>query len=158
MKLFPPFCLYIINLSVLAALVGAVGVVAGQEGAMGGGPTTYALARKANYVPLQILREAGSRIPAPLARSVSVQRDSALLQQVLLDIANPAQLGLSYGEDLVRAHVLVSLHMPSLVAAPNGPDTRPMSEAATQLGITRSTLYRRLERLGLQPRRILAAL
>ena len=113
MKLFPPFCLDIINLSVLAALVGAVGVVAGQEGAMGGGPTTYALARKANYVPLQILREAGSRIPAPLARSVSVQRDSALLQQVLLDIANPAELGLSYGEDLVRAHVLVSLHMRS---------------------------------------------
>ena len=35
---------------------------------------------------------------------------------------------------------------------------RTMSEIAAQLGITRSTLYRRLERLGLQPRRILAAL
>ena len=69
--------------SVLVALVGAVGMVAGQEAAMGGGPTTYALARKANYVPLQTLRETRSRIPAPLARSVSVQRDSALLQQVL---------------------------------------------------------------------------
>jgi sigma-54 dependent transcriptional regulator, acetoin dehydrogenase operon transcriptional activator AcoR len=33
-----------------------------------------------------------------------------------------------------------------------------MGEAAARLGITRSTLYRRLERLGVQPRRILAAL
>jgi transcriptional regulator with PAS, ATPase and Fis domain len=35
---------------------------------------------------------------------------------------------------------------------------RTMCEAAARLGITRSTLYRRLEHLGLQPRRILAAL
>jgi sigma-54 dependent transcriptional regulator, acetoin dehydrogenase operon transcriptional activator AcoR len=35
---------------------------------------------------------------------------------------------------------------------------RTMSEAAAQLGITRSTLYRRLERCGLQPRRIFAAI
>jgi transcriptional regulator of acetoin/glycerol metabolism len=35
---------------------------------------------------------------------------------------------------------------------------RTMGEGAAQLGITRSTLYRRLERLGVQPRRILAAL
>jgi sigma-54 dependent transcriptional regulator, acetoin dehydrogenase operon transcriptional activator AcoR len=35
---------------------------------------------------------------------------------------------------------------------------RTMSEAAARLGITRSTLYRRLERCGLQPRRIFAAI
>jgi outer membrane receptor protein involved in Fe transport len=104
-------------LSVMVALVGAVGVVAGQEGAAGGGPTTYALARKANYIPLETLRETRLRIPAPLARRVSVQRDSVLLQQVLLDVANQAELGLSYGEDLVRAHVVVSLHMKNGTAA-----------------------------------------
>jgi len=150
-KLFPPFCLDIINLSVLAALVGAVGVVAGQEGAMGGGPTTYALARKANYVPLQILREAGSRIPAPLARSVSVQRDSALLQQVLLDIANPAELGLSYGEDLVRAHVLVSLHMRSDTGAIVGRVTEVGTHAELLSGTgLYSRLYREQFRVALQ--------
>jgi transcriptional regulator of acetoin/glycerol metabolism len=35
---------------------------------------------------------------------------------------------------------------------------RTMNEAAARLGITRSTLYRRLERCGLQPRRIFAAI
>jgi hypothetical protein len=50
-------------LSVLVALVGAVGVVAAQEGGAGGGPTTYALARKANYIPLETLREGRLRIP-----------------------------------------------------------------------------------------------
>ncbi len=103
-------------LGLLAALLGVVSLVAGQEAAAGG-PTTYAVARKANYVPLEALRQTRSRIPAPLARTVSVQRDNALLQQVLLDIANQAELGLSYGEDLVRAHVVVSLHLKNAAAA-----------------------------------------
>jgi outer membrane receptor protein involved in Fe transport len=101
---------------VLAILAGTAGAAAGQEGAAGG-PMTYALARKANYVPLETLRETGSRMPAPLARRVSIERNGVLLQQVLLDIANQAELGLSYGEDLVRARVAVSLTVQNETAA-----------------------------------------
>src|SRR4051812_45424265 len=94
--------------SVLAILAVTAGAAAGQEGSAGG-PMTYALARKANYVPLETLRETRSRIPAPLAGGVSIEREGVLLQQVLLDIANQPELGLWYGEDLVRARVVVSL-------------------------------------------------
>jgi outer membrane receptor protein involved in Fe transport len=101
---------------VLAILAGTAGAAAGQEGSAGG-PMTYALARKANYVPLETLRETRSRIPAPLARQVTIARSGVLLQQVLLDIANQAELGLSYGEDLVRARVVVSLSAKAETAA-----------------------------------------
>jgi transcriptional regulator of acetoin/glycerol metabolism len=33
--------------------------------------------------------------------------------------------------------------------------SRTMAAAAAELGITRSTLYRRMERFGLQPRRVI---
>src|SRR5207249_8691489 len=100
----------------LPILGGAAGGTAAQESSAGG-PMTYALARKANYVPLETLRETGSRIPAALARRVSINRDAVPLQQVLLDIANQAELGLSYGEDLVRARVVVSLKVGNETAA-----------------------------------------
>src|SRR5262245_12489608 len=56
-------------------------------------------------------------MPKALARRVVVRRDSVPLQQVLLDIATQAGLGLSYGEDLARSNTLVSLRVDNIPAA-----------------------------------------
>src|SRR5207247_11282366 len=76
----------------LAILGGAAGGTAAQESSAGG-PMTYALARKANYVPLETLRETGSRIPAALARRVSINPDAGPPQQGPPDDPNQAALG-----------------------------------------------------------------
>ncbi|MGQ0537592.1 MAG: SusC/RagA family TonB-linked outer membrane protein [Gemmatimonadaceae bacterium] len=83
----------------------------------GGAPQTYAVALRARYVPLETVRDGTVRMPKPLARTVSVQREGALLQQVLLDIATQAGLGLSYGEDLAKSHTIVSLSVANASAA-----------------------------------------
>jgi outer membrane receptor protein involved in Fe transport len=86
-----------------------VASVAGQTWSSDGAPRSYALARQANYVPLETMRAGAARLPAVLTRRVTLHRESVLLQQALLDIANQAGLGLSYGEDVVRSHTLVSI-------------------------------------------------
>ncbi len=80
-------------------------------------PLTYAMAIKARYLPLESVRDGTVRMPRPLAGLVSVRRHDALLQQVLLDIATQAGLGLSYGEDLARSATIVSVDLSSTSAA-----------------------------------------
>jgi outer membrane receptor protein involved in Fe transport len=90
---------------------------AGQTWSSDGAPRNYALARQASYVPLETMRAGEARMPAVLTRRVSLHRESVVLQQALLDIANQAGLGLSYGEDLVRSHTVVSLDVANARAA-----------------------------------------
>lgn len=61
------------------------------------------------YVPLAAVRKGRMRVPPVFSRHVTVMRERVPLQQVLLDIATQAGLGLSYGEDMVHAAPLVSL-------------------------------------------------
>src|SRR5437870_4556605 len=83
-------------LPLLAALAAASGTLPAQESP----PAQYALALKARYLPLESVRDGTVRMPKALERRVSVHRAEVPLQQVLLDIATQAGLGLSYGEDL----------------------------------------------------------
>jgi TonB-linked SusC/RagA family outer membrane protein len=80
-------------------------------------PATYALAGKANYLPLESVRDGTLRMPKVLARRVVVSREAVPLQQVLLDIATQAGLGLSYGEDLAQSDTRVSLQLDGVTAA-----------------------------------------
>jgi TonB-linked SusC/RagA family outer membrane protein len=104
-----------------AALVTATAQASAQSGAPAvastSPPQTYALAIKARYLPLELVRDGTVRMPKALARTVSVHRASVALQQVLLDIATQAGLGLSYGEDLAKANTLVSVDVSGTTAA-----------------------------------------
>ena len=80
-------------------------------------PTTYAVALRARYLPLESVREGSVRMPKPLARKVTLRHEDVLLQQALLDIATQAGLGLSYGEDVARSATRVSLEVRSRAAA-----------------------------------------
>jgi len=66
--------------------------------------------RQLAYVPLNTVREGRVKMPAALARRVSVEVDQVPLQQALMQIANQAQLGLSYGEAVARSNTLVTVH------------------------------------------------
>ncbi|HJU66074.1 MAG TPA: TonB-dependent receptor plug domain-containing protein, partial [Gemmatimonadaceae bacterium] len=76
-----------------------------------------AMSLKANYLPLESVRNGTLRMPRALGRRVSVHRQGVPLQQVLLDIATQAGLGLSYGEDLARSNTLVSMDASNATAA-----------------------------------------
>jgi len=80
-------------------------------------PPQYALALRARYLPLESVRDGTLRMPKALERRVSVHRASVPLQQVLLDIATQASLGLSYGEDLAKSRTVVSLDVTNATAA-----------------------------------------
>jgi len=99
--------------SMLAALAVASATLSAQES----GSRQYALALKARYLPLESVRDGTVRMPKVLERRVTVRRDSVSLQQVLLDIATQAGLGLSYGEDLARSKTMVSLALANATAA-----------------------------------------
>jgi TonB-linked SusC/RagA family outer membrane protein len=100
-------------LTLAAVALDGRGAIHAQEGA----PRTYALALQARYQPLESVRDGTLRMPRPLARKVTVRRDGTVLQQVLLDIATQAGLGLSYGEDLARSRTMVSLELYESTAA-----------------------------------------
>src|SRR5688500_4676913 len=97
-----------------AATAAAPGALAAQEDPP---PRQIALAPEARFLPLETVREGVVRMPKALARTVSVRRDSVPLQQVLVDIATQAGLGLSYGENLSRSRTLVSLDLARVSAA-----------------------------------------
>ena len=65
--------------------------------------------RLPQYLPLESVRSGTVRMPEALARRVSVTLEKAPLQRVLMEIATQAGLGLSYGEDLVRAAPMISV-------------------------------------------------
>jgi TonB-linked SusC/RagA family outer membrane protein len=100
-------------LPLLAALAAVSSTLPAQESP----PAQYALALRARYLPLESVRDGTVRMPKALERRVSVHRAEVPLQQVLLDIATQAGLGLSYGEDLAKAKTLVSLDVTSATAA-----------------------------------------
>jgi vitamin B12 transporter len=102
----------------LVCLVGVLllaGVVPPNAAAAQAGPVT--LAQRGDYVPLETVRAGHTKMPSALRRSVTLRADSVLLQQVLLDIANQAGLGLSYGEDVVRSRTLISIDLNNIRAA-----------------------------------------
>src|SRR5687767_2325436 len=100
-------------LPLLAALALGSGSLPAQESP----PPQYALALRARYLPLESVRDGTLRMPKALERRVSVHRASVPLQQVLLDIATQASLGLSYGEDLAKSRTMVSLDVTNATAA-----------------------------------------
>ncbi|MEP6619124.1 MAG: TonB-dependent receptor [bacterium] len=77
----------------------------------------YASTRAPQYLPLETVRSGTVRMPEQLARRVSVKLDAVPLQRVLMEIATQAGLGLSYGEDLVRAAPTVSVDIAGRSAA-----------------------------------------
>jgi TonB-linked SusC/RagA family outer membrane protein len=80
-------------------------------------PTQYAAASRVQYLPLDLVRDGTVRMPRPLSRRVTVERQATLLQQVLLDIATQAGLGLSYGEAVAKAGTLVTVSLKNMSAA-----------------------------------------
>jgi TonB-dependent starch-binding outer membrane protein SusC len=102
-----------VSLSFVALSLVAAGVLTAQESPA----RAYAVALDARYLPLTSVREGVVRMPRPLERRVSVHRQAVPLQQVLLDIATQARLGLSYGEDLARSNTMVSLSLSNITAA-----------------------------------------
>jgi TonB-dependent starch-binding outer membrane protein SusC len=98
--------------AILVVLLSNTVPLAAQQLA-GGGATRGA----ARYLPLESVRGGVVRMPGPLARRVSVRRRDVPLQQVVLDITTQARLGLSYGEDLARANVTVSIDIADVTAA-----------------------------------------
>jgi TonB-linked SusC/RagA family outer membrane protein len=97
----------------VVALAAAGRAAPAQEGAA----PSYAVAVK-SYLPLESVRDGTVRMPRPLARQVTVRHaDGALLQQVLLEIATQAGLGLSYGGDLAQAATVVSVDVRGATAA-----------------------------------------
>jgi TonB-linked SusC/RagA family outer membrane protein len=93
--------------------VAVLGAAAAQvDAARGGRPAS-------RYVPIDAVREGRTRLPAVFARRVTVVRERVLLQHALMDIATQAGLGLSYGDDVVRAapRVTLDLHDVSAVDA-----------------------------------------
>jgi TonB-dependent starch-binding outer membrane protein SusC len=98
-------------------LIAAVAVPCGALAAQQAPTRPYTVALASRYLPLESVRDGIVRMPSALARIVSVHRDSVLLQQVLLDIATQAGLGLSYGEDVARSATRVSLDASRVSAA-----------------------------------------
>jgi TonB-linked SusC/RagA family outer membrane protein len=103
----------VISLSLLALAAVAGRALPAQQEA----PRSYAMALEARYLPLESVRNGTVRMPKPLAGRVSVHRSDVLLQQVLLDIATQAGLGLSYGEDLARSNTRVTVELSAVSAA-----------------------------------------
>jgi TonB-dependent starch-binding outer membrane protein SusC len=101
----------------LLPLVAALALASGTLPAQESPPPQYALALRARYLPLESVRDGTVRMPKALERRVSVHRAEVPLQQVLLDIATQAGLGLSYGEDLAQSKTVVSLEVTNATAA-----------------------------------------
>ena len=106
---------------VIAAVVAAtvVAPVGGPRplGAQDAAGPRFASTAGARYLPLASVRDGVVSMPKSLARRVSVRYESATLQQVLMDIATQAGLGLSYGEELPRSRTLVSIDLKAATAA-----------------------------------------
>jgi TonB-linked SusC/RagA family outer membrane protein len=96
------------------------------------------------YVPVEAMRERGGRVPAVLERRVTVRRTRTPLQHVLVEIATQAGLGLSYGEDLVRAAPEATLDVHSipavdaLAAAARGTGFAVLVTASGQVAVVRA--------------------
>jgi TonB-linked SusC/RagA family outer membrane protein len=103
----------IARLPVLATLMTVATALPAQEQPS----RTLAMSLKSSYLPLESVRNGTLRMPRALGRRVSVQRHGVPLQQVLLDIATQAGLGLSYGEDLARSSTIVSMDVTNTTAA-----------------------------------------
>ncbi|HEY8484360.1 MAG TPA: SusC/RagA family TonB-linked outer membrane protein [Longimicrobiales bacterium] len=80
-------------------------------------PGPLALAGEAGYLPLHEVRAGTARWPAPLARPVTLRARRIPLERALEAIARQANLGISYGEDLVRSRIEVSLDLEHVSAA-----------------------------------------
>jgi TonB-linked SusC/RagA family outer membrane protein len=76
-----------------------------------------ALQVAARYLPLESARDGTVRMPKAFTRRITVHRTHVSLQQVLLDIATQAGLGLSYGEEVARSNTIVSLDLDNATAA-----------------------------------------
>lgn len=88
---------------------------AAQLSASGAMPSQAAV--PANYRPLDEMRRGVVPMPPPLAREVRLTHKRALLSRVLLDIANQADFGLSYGEDLAQSKLTKSIDLAHVSAA-----------------------------------------
>src|SRR5215211_5891874 len=77
-----------------------------------------ALPYPGDYVPLESIRKGDARLlPAALARAVTMRAERMPLERAVEAIARQADLGISYGEDLVRSNTLVSLAVDQVSAA-----------------------------------------
>ena len=116
-------------------------LTAAPAGAQDGSTARYASREAGGYLPLEVVREGKVKMPPALARRVSVRRSGALLQQVLLDVATQAGLGLSYGEEVARANTVVSLDVrdkpaaEALAAAVRGTRWQVLVTAAGQVTV-----------------------